>query len=65
MEMQTLSFTDRDQLAKAFERIASDARVEFCEADPTRLMLRYALGLAPVIPTRKPELSGRRSRRAR
>lgn len=65
MERQTLQFSDRDQLAKAFERMASDARVEFCEADPTRLLLRYALGLAPVLPARPAQLSGRRSRLAR
>lgn len=65
MERHTLRFSDRNELAKAFERMATDARVEYCEVDPTRLVLRYALGLAPVIDTRKPELSGRRSRLAR
>jgi len=56
MNVTTLQFSSPDQLAKAFERYASDARVELCVADPTRLLLRYALGLAPVITP-----SGRRS----
>jgi len=56
MDVQTLQFTDRDELAKAFERIAGDARIELCVADPSRLLLRYALGLPPVA-----DASGRRS----
>ena len=60
MDVTTLQFNNRDQLAKAFERYASDARVELCVADPARLLLRFALGLAPVIST-----SDRRSLRAR
>jgi hypothetical protein len=65
MEVRTLEFADLAALAKAFERLATDARVEFCEADPTRLSLRFALGLAPVLPATRPDLSGRRSRLAR
>ncbi len=48
MDVTTVQFSTREQLAKAFERYACDARVELCVADPTRLLLRYALGLAPV-----------------
>jgi len=60
MDVTTLQFSNRDQLAKAFERYACDARVELCVADPARLLLRFALGLAPVIAA-----SDRRSLRAR
>ena len=60
MNVTTIEFSSREQLAKAFERYASDARVELCVADPTRLLLRYALGLAPVFAP-----SGRRSLRER
>jgi len=49
MDLQTLQFSDREQLAKAFERYATDGRVELCLADPARLLLHFALGLAPVI----------------
>ncbi len=51
MDVTTVQFSNREALAKAFERVASDARVELCMADPARLMLRYALGLAPVAST--------------
>ena len=47
MDVTTLEFSSREQLAKAFERHASDARVELCIADPARLVLRYALGRRP------------------
>ena len=60
MNVTTIEFSNRDELAKAFERYASDARVELCVAEPARLRLRYALGLAPVIAP-----SGRRSLRER
>lgn len=59
MDVTTLEFSSREQLAKAFERHASDARVALCIADPARLVLRYALAAAPVIAA-----SGRRSPRA-
>lgn len=65
MEVRTLEFDNLGELSKAFERLATDARVEFCEADPTRLSLRFALGLEPVLPATRPDLSGRRSRLAR
>ena len=55
MDVTTVQFNNREALAKAFERVAGDARVELCVADPARLVLRYALGLAPVAST-----SGRR-----
>lgn len=55
MDVTTVQFSNREALAKAFERVAGDARVELCVADPARLVLRYALGLAPVAST-----SGRR-----
>ena len=55
MDVTTVQFSNREALAKAFERVAGDARVELCVADPTRLVLRYALGLASVAST-----SGRR-----
>jgi len=48
MVVTTVQFSSREQLARAFERYACDPRVELCAADPTRLLLRYALGLAPV-----------------
>jgi hypothetical protein len=51
MDVQTLQFRDRDDFAKAFERLASDARTELCVADPARLVLRYALGLPPLATT--------------
>jgi hypothetical protein len=50
MDVTTVQFSNRQELANAFERWASDARVELCVADPARLVLRYALGLAPVSP---------------
>jgi hypothetical protein len=60
MDVTTVQFSNRQELANAFERWASDARVELCVADPARLVLRYALGLAPVAST-----SDRRSHLAR
>ena len=51
MEMATVQFSNRDQLAKAFERYACDGRVELCMVDPARLLLRYALGLPTVSST--------------
>ena len=48
MEMTTVHFSNREQLAAAFERYACDGRVELCMADPARLLLHYALGLAPA-----------------
>ena len=48
MDVTTVQFSNRQELANAFERWASDARVELCVADTARLVLRYALGLAPV-----------------
>ena len=60
MDVTTVRFSNREALAKAFERYACDPRVELCAADPTRLILRFALGLAPVLAT-----SDRRAPRAR
>ena len=60
MNVTTVQFSNREALAKAFERVACDARVELCVADPARLLLRYALGLTPVT-----SASDRRSHLAR
>ncbi len=61
MDVTTVQFSTRQELAKAFERWACDARTELCVADPARLVLRYALGLSPVAST----TSDRRSRLSR
>jgi hypothetical protein len=34
MNVTTVQFSNREALAKAFERVACDARVELCTADP-------------------------------
>ena len=52
MRVTTVQFSSRQDLARAFERWACDARTELCVADPARLVLRYALGLAPIASTR-------------
>ena len=60
MDVTTVQFSNREALAAAFERYACDGRVELCMVDPARLVLRYALGLAPVT-----SATDRRSPRAR
>ena len=63
MDVTTVQFSSRQELAKAFERWVCDARTELCVADPARLVLRYALGLSPRGSTRA--ASDRRSPLAR
>jgi hypothetical protein len=41
MYVHTLEFTDQNRLAAAFERIASDSRVEDCLVETSRLRIRF------------------------